>query len=167
MRTKTRVGPLARRYPRRTLREVPPESSTIGEVRKPCIPLDTLVPQIDATNRSGGLDNLVESRWKHFREVRPVPVKRHQSKVNARPKANNKIRRESAGTVAQTGDLVLVKESSSGNVARNGSGGKLEHERETCLWKLSKALNAGLIVIEGRSTRTRHVPPRGIKPFHA
>ena len=64
----------------------------------------------------------------NFREVRPVPVTRHQSKANARPKSNNKIVGESAGTVAQTGDLVLVKEASS-NVERNGSSGKLEHER--------------------------------------
>ena len=66
--------------------EVPLESSTIGEVRKPRIPLDTLVPQIDVTDRSGGLDNFVESRRQNFREVRPVPVKRHQSKGKARPK---------------------------------------------------------------------------------
>ena len=86
-----------------------PKYSTIGEVRKPRVPLDTLVPQIDGTDRSGGLDNFVESRRQNFREVRPVPVKRHQSKANARPKANNKIIRGSAGTVAQTGDLVSVK----------------------------------------------------------
>ena len=57
------------------LREVPPESSTIGEVRKPRIPLDTLVPQIDATGRLGGLDNFVESRRQNFREVRLVLAK--------------------------------------------------------------------------------------------
>ena len=46
----------------------------------------------------------------------------------SRLKANEKITRKSAGTGAQAGDLVLVKESSS-NIERNGSGGKLEHER--------------------------------------
>ena len=38
------------------------------------------------------------------------------------------------------------------------------------MWKITKVLNAGLIievVIEGRSTRTRHVSTGGIKPFHA
>ena len=63
-----------------------------------------------------------------FQEVRPVPVKRHQSKANARSKTKQQNNRESAGTVAQTGNLVLAKESSS-NVERNGSSGKLEHER--------------------------------------
>ena len=63
--------------------------------------------------------------------------KHHQSKVNARLKANNKITRETAGTVAQTGDLVLVKESSN-NVERNGSGGKLGHERWTGPLKMPK-----------------------------
>ena len=88
--TKTRAGPLARRYPRWTHREVPPESSTIGEVRKPRIPLDTLMPQIDGTDRSGGLDNFVESRRQNFGEVRLVLVKRHQSKANARLKVTTK-----------------------------------------------------------------------------
>ena len=37
--TKTRARPLAKRYPRWTLREVPPELSTTGEIRKPRIPL--------------------------------------------------------------------------------------------------------------------------------
>ena len=135
--------------------------------RKPRISLDNLVPQIDATDMSGGLDSFVESRRQHFREVRLALEKRHQSKVNARLKANEKITRESAGTGAQAGDLVLVKVSSS-NIERNGSGGKLEHERWTGPWKIIKVLNAGLIikvVMEGRSTRTRHVSPGGIKPF--
>ena len=86
--------------------------------RKLRISLDTLVPQIEATDRSGRLDNFVESRRQHFREVRLALEKRHSSKVKARLKANNRITRESAGNVGQTGDLVLVKESSS-NVERN------------------------------------------------
>ena len=148
---------------------MPPESSTIGDARKPRIPLDTLVPQTDAMDRSGGLDNFVESRRQNFREVRLALEKRHRSKTNARLKANKKIIRESAGTVAQTGDLVLVKESSS-NVERNGSGGKLEHERGTGPWKKTKVLNAGLtieVVMERRSTQIRHVSAKCIKPFHA
>ena len=111
----------------------------------------------------------MESRRQHFREVRLVLEKRHQSKINAPLKANDKIIRESAGTVAQTGDLVLVRESRS-NVGRNGSGGKLEHERGTGPWKTTKVSNAGLIikvVMEGRSTQTRHISPEGIKPFPA
>ena len=57
---------------------MPPESSIIGEVQKPRIPLDTLVSQVDATNRSGGLDTLMESRRPSFSEVPLVLVKRHQ-----------------------------------------------------------------------------------------
>ena len=110
-----------------------------------CISLDTLVPQIDATDRSGGLDNFVESRRQSFREVRLALEKHHQSKVNARLKANNEITGVSAGTVAQTGDIVLVKESS-GNVERNGSSGKLKHERWTGPWKMTKVLNADLTI---------------------
>ena len=58
--------------------------------RKPRISLDTLVPQIDATDKSGGLGSFVESRRQNFREVRLALEKRHQSKVNARLKANEK-----------------------------------------------------------------------------
>ena len=58
--------------------------------RKPRVSLDTLVPQIDATDRSGGLDNFVESRRQNFREVQLTLEKRHQSKANARLKQNNK-----------------------------------------------------------------------------
>ena len=78
-----------------------PNNMTPFEVlfgRKPRISLDTLVPQIDATDRSGRLDSFVESRRQNFREVWLALEKRHQSKVNARLKANEKITRESAGT---------------------------------------------------------------------
>ena len=81
----------------------------MGNARKHRISLDTLVPQTDATDRSGGLDNFVESKRQNFREVRLALEKRHQSKINARLKANNKTIKESVGTIAQTGDLVLVK----------------------------------------------------------
>ena len=135
--------------------------------RKPRISQDTLVPKIDATDRSGGLDSFVEETTE-FQASTAGLEKRHQSKVSARLKANEKITRESAGTGAQAGDLALVKESSS-SIERNGSGGKLEHERWTGPRKITKVLNAGLIievVMEGRSTRTRHVSHGGIKPFH-
>ena len=120
------------------------------------------------TDRSGEPDYFVESRRQNFREVRLALEKRRQNRVNARLKANNKTTRGSAGTVAQARDLVLVKELSS-NMERNGSGGKLEHERWTGPWKITKVLNVGLIievVMEGRSTRSRHVSPGGIKLFH-
>ena len=122
---------------------MPPESSTIGDAQKSRISLDTLVPQIDATYTSGGLDNFVESRRPHFREVRPVLEKRHQSEVNARLKANNKMIRESAGAVTQTGDDLVLVEKSSSNVERNGSRGKLEYEQGTRPCKITKVLNAG------------------------
>ena len=117
--------------------------------------------QIDATDRSGGLYDFVESSRQNFREVRLALEKRHQSKANARLKANNKIIRELAGTVAQTRDLVFVKKSSS-VVNLNINEGQVT--------EIAKVLNAGLIievVMEGRGTRTRQVSPKGIKPFHA
>ena len=50
-----------------------PNNMTLFELlfgRKPRISPDTLVPQIDATDVSGGLDSFVESRRQNFREVR-------------------------------------------------------------------------------------------------
>ena len=51
----------------------------------------------------------MESRIQNFREVRLALEKRQQSKVKSRQKGNNKIVKESAGTVAQTANLVLAK----------------------------------------------------------
>ena len=58
--------------------------------RKPRISLDTLVPQIDATDVSGGLDSFVESRrqnsgkygwpWKSAIKIRLTPVLRRTKK---------------------------------------------------------------------------------------
>ena len=101
------------------------------------------MPQINATERSERLDDFVESRRQDFREVRLVPVKRHQSKANDRPKSKQQNNRESEGTVAQTGNIVLAKEPSS-SVVRKGSDGKLEHERGTSPWKITKVLKRGL-----------------------
>ena len=159
---------------KRTLPEVTlPRNVTPFELlfdRKPRISIHTLVPQIDATNRSEGLDNFVENRRLNFWEERLALDKRHQSKDKSRQKAKRKITRESAGTVAQTSDLIVLVRKSGSNVERNGYGGKLEHERWTGPWKINKILNAGLIievVMEGKSTRTRHVSPEDIKSFHA
>ena len=52
--------------------------------RKLRLSLDTLVPQIDDTARTGGLDNFVERRRQSFREVRLTLQKRHQSKAMSR-----------------------------------------------------------------------------------
>ena len=122
------------------------------------------MPQIDATDRPERLDNFVESRRQNFRQVRLVPIKRRQSKANARPKPKQQNNRESAETVAQTGDLILAKESSS-NIERDGSSGKLEHERGTSPWKISKVLKRGLD--NQSSPEIAMYPPKGSKPFHA
>ena len=77
--------------------------------------------------------------------------------------------RESAGTVAQTGDLILVK-GPDNNIDRNGRGGKLEHERWMGSWNIIKTFDAGLtirIVLGRRNTHTRHVLPGCTKPFYA
>ena len=139
----------------RSLKNIKPFELLFG--RKPCISLDTIVPQIDTTDRSRGLDNFVESRRQSFREVRLALERHHQSKIKARLKANNKITRESAGTAAQTGDIVLVKESSS-NIEHNGSGGKLKRERRTGPWGMAKSSKRGLDN-QSNHGRKKHLNP--------
>ena len=53
--------------------------------------------------------------------------------------------KESAGTVAPTSNLFLLKEPDS-NIDRDVLGGKLEHEQLTGSWKMNKILHAGLII---------------------
>ena len=72
--------------------------------------------------------------------------------------------RETVKTVAQTGDLVLAKESSS-NVERDGSSGKLEHEQGTSPWKIAVLLRRG--PDNQRSPELAMYPSEGSKPFHA
>ena len=94
--------------------------------------------------------------------------KRHSDRARARQRVNDTIARQSPGSTAAPGDLVLVRESVS-NIQRNGLGGKLEHERWTGPWKVTNILQKGLVVeveMEGRKLRSRRVSPSGIKPFH-
>ena len=108
-----------------------------------------------------GLDNFMETRRQYLREVRLVLEKRHSDRART-------IARQSPGSTAAPGDLVLVRESDS-SIQRNGLGGKLEHERWTGPWKVTNILQKGLVVeveMEGRKLRSRRVSPSGIKPFH-
>ena len=110
--------------------------------RKPRTSLDSLLPRID-TDMEEGLDNFVETRRQYLREVRLVLEKRHSDRARARQRVNDTIARQSPGSTAAPGDLVLVRESDS-NIQRNGLGGKLEHERWTGPWKYAWPADYGL-----------------------
>ena len=74
----------------------------------------------------------------------------------------------SAGVTARPGDLVLVQEAEI-TLHRSGRGGKLEHERWTGPWRVSRILQEGLtaeVEMKGRQLRTRKVHTGLIKPFH-
>ena len=66
------------------------------------------MPNIGDTDRTGRLDDFVESRRQNFREVRLALGKRHQNKAKFRQMANNGFLRGMAGILARTDDLVLV-----------------------------------------------------------
>ena len=115
-----------------------------------------------------GLDNFVETRRQHLREVRLVLEKRPLSRAQARQRANDAIVSQLPGSVSVPGDLVLVRESDS-TIHRRGLGGKPQHERWTGPWRVTNIIQKGLlvkVVIEGRNLRSRRVFPSGIKTFH-
>ena len=68
--------------------------------RKPCISLDTFVPQIDDMDRTQELENFVESRRQNFKEIYFTLEKRHRIKAKSRQKANNRNLRKSARTLS-------------------------------------------------------------------
>ena len=136
--------------------------------RKPRTPLDTLTPQIDGADSAEGLDSFMERRQRVFNEVKSTMEKRYEEKVAARERENAKIGRTSPGTLAQVGDLVLVRESDS-TLYRRGRGDKLEHEKWTGPWKVKKVLQEGLMLeveMQGRQLRHRTVSAASVKPFH-
>ena len=92
--------------------------------------LDTLVPRVDDTELSGGLDAFIEHRRQMLREVRQALEKRHRDKLVIKIELNAQIARPSAGISVKPGDLVLVREAGS-NIQRHNNKGKLEHEKWT------------------------------------
>ena len=114
-----------------------------------------------------GLDAFVEQRRQNFREVRLALEKRQADKEKERARANALIKRPSAGTSMNVGDLVMVKESDSA-LHRDGKG-KLQHERYTGPWEIQEVLTTGLsakVMMRGRRPRTRTVAASEVKPVH-
>ena len=148
-----------------------PSSMTPFELlfgRSPRTSLDTLVPRLDDTESTRGLENFVERRRQNLREVRLALEKRHETKVVARRRANARISRPSAGVRAETGDLVLVREADS-TTYREGLGKKLLHEKWTGPWRVDEVVQRGLsvvVVMQGRKIRKRTVSTAWLKPFH-
>ena len=123
--------------------------------RKPQLSLDTLVPQVDDTERSTSRSG-----------------KRHRNKARHRSRleADDGTIRKSAGAVAQIDDLVVADEKNS-NIDQNIVGGKLE----IVLWMDLENIGnhfyvVGLIievVMEEILFQTCLKSPGGIKPFYA
>ena len=108
--TRARAGPLARRYPRWTLKEVPRNLPQLLKFESPRTSRHSRA-QINATDRSGRPDNFTAKVDGEISRSTTSPDIAPSSKANARrKKQNNKIIRKSAETVAQTGDLALVKQ---------------------------------------------------------
>ena len=85
------------------------------------------------------VDNFVENGRQYLREMRLVLEKRHSNRTRARQRVNDTIARQSPGSAAAPGGLVLVRELES-NIYRSGLGGNLEHERWAGPWKVTNIL---------------------------
>ena len=136
--------------------------------RKPRTPLDTLTPQIDGADTAEGLDSFIERRQQVFSEVKSAMERKYKEKVATRERENAKISRASPGVQAQTGNLVLVRESDSA-LYRRGRGDKLEHEKWTGPWRVKEVLQEGLMLeveMQGRQLRRRKVSTAAVKPFY-
>ena len=68
--------------------------------RKPRTSLDTLVPQMDDSEATGGLDGFIEQRRQVLREVRQVLEKKHENRIATREKVNAGIAKPLAGVTA-------------------------------------------------------------------
>lgn len=92
---------------------------------------DTLVPFMDDTKLSGGLDAfIIQCSKQMLRELGQVLEKRHGHNVAVRQKICAHTWRLPAGVSVISGDLVLVKETRS-NIHRYKRGGELQDERWT------------------------------------
>ena len=136
--------------------------------RSPRTSLDTLVPQVEDTDLTGGLDNFVEARRQNLRDVAIILEKRHADKMAARSRVNKEICRPSAGVGVEIGDFVLVREMES-TIYREGVSRKIQHERWTGPWTVEEIGQIGLIlkvVMQGRKVRARTVSTADVKLFH-
>ena len=96
--------------------------------RSPRTTLDMLVPQMDDTEATGGLENFIEGRRHNLREIREALESMREEREKARQHHNAAIQQPSAGTRAARGDLVLAQESDS-SLHRQRMGPKLVHEK--------------------------------------
>ena len=136
--------------------------------RSPRTSLDMLVPQMDDTEATEGLENFIEGRRHNLREVREALERMREAREKARQYHNAAIQRPSMGTRVAKGDLVLARESDS-SLHRQGRGPKLVHEKWTGPWKVVEVVLEGLSVViemEGRAVRSRTVSTASLKPFY-
>ena len=134
-------------------------------VRSPRTSLDMLVPQMDDTEATGGLENFIEGRRHNLREVREALGRMREGREEARQLHNAVIQRPSAGTRAARGDLVLARESDS-SLHWQGMGPKLVHEKWTGLWKVVDVVFEGLSGHRDGGPRSRTVSTCSLKPFY-
>ena len=136
--------------------------------RSPRTSLDMLVPQMDDTDATGGLDNCIEGHRHNLREVREALERMRGGREKARQHHNAAIQRPSAGARVTRRDLVLARERDS-SLHRQGMGPKLAYEKWTGPWTEVDAVFQGLSVViemEGWATRSRTFSTASLKPFY-
>ena len=136
--------------------------------RSPLTSLDMLVPQMDDTETTGGLENFIEGRRHNLREVREALERMREHREKARQLHNASIQRPSAGTRVAASDLVLARGSDS-SLHRQRMGPNLVRDKWTGPWKVVEVVMeelSAVIEMEGRAKRSRTVSTASLKPFY-
>ena len=114
--------------------------------RNPCTILDALMPETDKGTDMGGINTFVEDQRRPLKEVIAILAGRHHQQEAARFKRNQKILRPSAGSAADEGSLVFVRELDSSRLGPENRASKLVHEKRTGPWRVDKVIRPGLEV---------------------
>ena len=114
------------------------------------------------------LTNVVEQQRQNLEEVRELLAQRHQHREEVRAARNAEMNRQSTGTQAKVGDLLLVKEADS-SLAHERAPAKLVHDLWTGPWVVQQVVIPGLslkVKMPGRKIRERTVSAANVKKFH-
>lgn len=129
--------------------------------------LDTLGPQVDDTEETGGEDNFIKRCRQMMAKLRDILAKIHAKREVRRQTLQANIQRPSPRGRAQKGDLVLVRESESA-LYRERLSAKLVHERWIGPWLVINVVLQGHaieVTMHGRKLHRRTVPTSLDKTF--
>lgn len=127
--------------------------------------VDATSPGLDGASFGQEMERTVQDQRRMTREILD---KRQEAQNKQRERHNARLDRESPGTHAAVGDLVLVKEPS-GVWHRDGQHPKLAHDHYTSPWGVTEFIQNRLyftVQLNGPRGRLRKVAATDVKPYH-